>query len=120
MKTRYLFGLPFVTLVVNSREIEVVLDTGFNGSLLLPKNIVEKLNLPRMGFAEYAMADGSFSEAEMYIIEIDWFTQRKKVSVVAVETDLALLGMELLQNIKTILSPSQNVLILENAEKENG
>ena len=46
MKTRYLFGLPFASILVEDREIEFLVDTGFNGSLLMPlqkiKEITEK------------------------------------------------------------------------------
>ena len=59
MKTRYLLGLPFVTFKIKAEEIEAIIDTGFNGSLLLPIKIIERLNLEEIGTAHYAMADGA-------------------------------------------------------------
>ena len=66
MKTRYLFGIPFVTIFIKNIEVECLIDTGFNGALMLPKENVDTLHLPRAGVAEYMLADGSASSSEVY------------------------------------------------------
>lgn len=55
MKTSYLLGLPFATIKVNGRMIEAMVDTGFNGAVLLPASLVSELNLIEIGFVQYAM-----------------------------------------------------------------
>ena len=110
IRTRYFLGLPFVTLKIGNLEIEAVLDTGFNGSLLLPENIIQNLQFKAIGSAEYAMADGTLSESKVFSVEIDWLGGRKKVSVVSSESDLSLVGMELLYDIQTMLHPAKNIL----------
>ncbi len=67
MKTRYLFGLPFASVTIDSSNIEFLVDTGFNGALMLPKELVEKLNLKRIGFTKYTMADGTISKAAIFV-----------------------------------------------------
>ncbi|MEK6950732.1 MAG: hypothetical protein AABX13_03330 [Nanoarchaeota archaeon] len=56
MKTGYLFGLPYTTVLVNSQEIDVLIDTGFNGWLMLPSNLVEELDLESIGPTEYVLS----------------------------------------------------------------
>ncbi len=41
------------------REVDVVVDTGFNGYLTLPPELVADLGLPVVGDAEAVLADGS-------------------------------------------------------------
>ena len=84
---------------------------------MLPKSLIKKLKLPRMGYAEYALADGTFSKAELFIGEIIWLNSTKKISVVSSESDLSLLGMELLFDAKVTLCPAQEILIVESSSQ---
>lgn len=113
MKTRYLFGLPVVTIFVCSREIEALLDTGFDGWLMLPETIVQELKLEQIGETDYELADGEVVESILYEAEIDWLGEKKKISVVATPSDLSLLGMGLLANTKIMLRPAKNILQIE-------
>ncbi len=113
MNTRYLFGLPLITILVHSREIEALLDTGFDGWLMLPETVVEELKLEQIGETEYELADGEIVDSKLYEASMDWLGEEKKISVVATPSDLSLLGMGLLANARTILSPSKNILQIE-------
>lgn len=113
MNTRYLFGLPFASLHVQEKEIEFLIDTGFNGSLLLPLELIQKHHLLKMGKVEYVLADGTISEAEVFEAEINWLSHKRKVPVVSSDANFALLGMELLSHAKTILHPERNILTIE-------
>lgn len=110
MKTRYLFGLPLVTITLYSQEIEALLDTGFDGWLMLPEPIIQKLNLGYIGQTEYELADGEVVESVLYEAELGWLGEKKKISVVSTPSDLSLLGMGLLANAKTIIRPAKNIL----------
>ncbi len=114
MKTRYFLGLAFATIKVNGKEIEALIDTGFNGSLMLPLDEVQKSNLQRVGKAQYAMADGTISESLIFMAEIDWFTGKKKVPVVSSASEFPLIGMELLYYTKMVLQPSKNIITIED------
>ena len=117
MTGRYLFDLPFFTISINSEQIEFLVDTGFNGSLLLPLKKIHELNLKRVGFTEYAMADGSVVSAEIFSAGINWLNEKRLVSVIGSDSDFMLLGMELLKNVKTTLEPSKELLIIESSDK---
>lgn len=114
MKTRYFLGLAFATITVNGREIEALIDTGFNGSLMLPLDEVQKNNLKRVGKAQYTMADGTVSESSVFIAEIEWFKGKKKVPVVSSASEFPLIGMELLYHTKLTLHPSKNILAVDD------
>lgn len=57
------FGEAVVTVTVvgssSQREIEAVIDTGFNGSLTLPPSLVEDLELPFRRRDRAVLGDGS-------------------------------------------------------------
>lgn len=113
MKTRYLFGLPFIQINVNTLVIEALIDTGFNGALLLPEKTIKELKLKRIGQAQYTTADGLVADSEIFVAEIEWFDTHKTVSVVSSSSDISLAGMELLYDTKTTLYPAKNILIME-------
>ena len=112
MNGRYLFGLPFVTIKICDEEVEFLVDTGFNGSLLMPIEKIKNLSLQSVAVAKYALADGSVTESNIFEGEIDWFG-KKKVAVVSSPSDFYLLGMELLRNVKTTLEPEKKKLTIE-------
>ncbi|MEK6868390.1 MAG: aspartyl protease family protein [Nanoarchaeota archaeon] len=114
MKTRYFLGLAFATIKVNGKEIEALIDTGFNGSLMLPLDEVQKSNLKRVGKAQYTMADGTVSESLIFMAEIEWFNGRKKVPVISSASEFPLIGMELLFYTKLTIHPSKDVLVIED------
>ncbi len=115
MNARYLFGLPFITTAVESEEIEFLLDTGFNGAILLPLDKIKKLGLKSFAVTQYALADGSHAVSEVFEAEVEWLEHTKKVAVIGVQSAFALLGMELLKSAKTTLNPSKNIIKIESA-----
>lgn len=78
-----------------TREIEAVVDTGFNGYLTLPPSLVEELELPAMGGGTAVLADGSEAAFDVYGVTLLWDDQPMHVETGAVGVD-ALLGMALL------------------------
>ena len=72
MNGRYLFGLPFVTIKICDEEVEFLVDTGFNGSTLLPSYLIQHLKLQKVGNGSYILADGSVGKTELFDVEIKW------------------------------------------------
>ena len=54
--------LPLLGPAGQAREIDAVVDTGFNGYLILPPMLVAELGLPVVGDGEAVLADGSEAE----------------------------------------------------------
>ena len=79
------------------REIETVVDTGFNGFLTLPSALVMELALPFVTRGRATLADGSEVSFATYEVTVLWGGQPREV--MADEADTApLLGMQLLDD----------------------
>ena len=82
--------------VASAREIQVWIDTGFNGDLVLPQQTIDELALPRSGTVKAILADGSEVALERYMCLIDWFGEERDLEVVANDGEYPLLGVGLL------------------------
>ena len=109
----YKFNLPFVSLSIESRKVDFVIDTGFNGQLMLPESIVKELSLNEVGEAEYFTADGDVSITQTYLANIDWIGSKKPVFLISTPLNFALIGMGLLRECRIVLQPQKNILELE-------
>ena len=111
-----------VTLAVarendDAELIEFVVDTGFDGQVTLPLNIISRLNLPGItGAVEVTVADGSIDYFDRYIAHIRWHGQLRPVRALNMEC-VPLIGMELLRdsNISIDAVPGGAVTIAELA-----
>src|SRR3989338_10227595 len=107
MITRYIFGLPMIDLVVGEIPIEAIIDTGFNGALCLPIKIIQQLNLRRIGTFHYILANGELAKTDTYYLDFEWLGKKKGIDVISSHDEIALLGMELLENTRTLLEPQK-------------
>lgn len=77
-------------------RIEAVVDTGFDGWLTLPPNVVTRLRLPWRSFERATLADGSESLFNVYEATVDW--DGRPIPLVVDEADTTpLIGMALLE-----------------------
>lgn len=81
------------------REVEAVIDTGFNGFLTLPPEQVAALALPRLGSGRAILANGSEAVFDIHEVTVRWDGQ-----LITVEADACgacpLVGMALLEGYK--------------------
>ena len=83
----------------DSRTVEAVLDTGFNGYLTLNRDLIESLGLDYDGRIRMVLADGGEITAHTYEAFVNWFGQTRSVVILAFE-GVPLLGMSLLAGCK--------------------
>ena len=76
--------------------IEVWVDTGFTGDLVLPETTIDALALPQSGSVDAILADGSQIEAKTYTCLVNWFGEERRLEVIANDGDYPLLGVGLL------------------------
>jgi clan AA aspartic protease len=81
---------------LQSHEVEVVIDTGFNGFLTLPPALIAALGLPWLCRQQGELADGSILVFDVYVAAVDWDGQPRSVEVEAADSQ-PLLGMALMQ-----------------------
>lgn len=80
----------------NGKNVEFLIDTGFNGALCVPFSLVEELGLKTVSEVEI-FGIGSHKESiEMAITNIIWFDRITAIEVLINNGDDRLLGSELL------------------------
>ena len=78
-----------------TREIEAVIDTGYNGFLTLPQNLVTELDLAYRDRGRAILADGSETFLEIYDVVVLWDGNRRNTRAAAADA-MPLVGMRLL------------------------
>nr|WP_318657966.1 clan AA aspartic protease [Pseudanabaena sp. ABRG5-3] len=93
--------LPLVVDNANGQQqiIEAVIDTGFNGFLTLPLDIITQLDLSWNGSDTVTLGDGSETLFDIYSARIIWDGQFREIDVAESETE-PLIGMGLLYGYK--------------------
>jgi len=94
-------------------EVEVWVDTGFNGDLVLPHCNIEQLALPASGAVKAVLADGSEVTLKTYSCIIDWFDQQRDLEVVSNNGEYPLLGVGLLLGHDLSVSYRTGKLVVE-------
>lgn len=82
--------------LTDGASINCVLDTGFNGNLILPRSFVEKYSPDIPISVEVELAEGKTAEVGMTTVEIKWLGNEFPVNILVSETDDALIGTEML------------------------
>ncbi|MBM3333829.1 clan AA aspartic protease [Candidatus Sumerlaeota bacterium] len=78
-----------------THQFEAVLDTGFNGTLTLPSEIITTLQLPWRTRGNVLLADGREDTFDIYVATIVWDGKPRHILVEAVDM-MPLVGMRLL------------------------
>jgi clan AA aspartic protease len=107
---------PAVRLDVGSLSVEVLIDTGFNGSLIIPGYIADNLDLVFEAHQDFFSVTGTVFFASACSTEIDWLGKKLKVAVASCgEVNEALLGNHLLRGCRlTIDYGFRTVTIVES------
>lgn len=78
-----------------TREIDAVVDTGFNRFLTLPSTLVAELALPFIGVSRVLLANGSEETLDTHDVTVLWDGQPREVDAFVADA-LPLVGMSLL------------------------
>ena len=90
---------PILRLELGFLAIEVMVDTGFGGSLIIPGNIANQLDLKFEGPEEFQTLTGEMFLADAYSMRMDWLGKSIRVSIAtSKEVNLSLLGNHLLKD----------------------
>ena len=86
---------------------EVVIDTGFTGSMALPSDIISDLQLQRTRHRRVSLADGNPVTVPTYAAMIIWHGTIRRVRVLEL-ADKPLIGMSLLWNSDIAIAARDN------------
>jgi len=89
--------VPLLLRAANGREhtLSAVVDTGFNGWLTLPREIIAALGISYEEQTRAILADGSFAVFDSYYVTVLWDGKSETVLVDELESE-PLVGMRLL------------------------
>lgn len=80
----------------NGKNVEFLIDTGFNGALCLPRSLMQELGLEKIS-EEEIFGIGSHREVvDVAITKIIWFGRQTEIEVLVNDGNDRLLGSELL------------------------
>jgi clan AA aspartic protease len=91
---------------------ECVVDTGFDGALLLPRTVVERLGLPVVGRLVFQVVGGTRTSAEVALAEVDWLGATRVFEVIVGEGEDALLGTEMLEGTRLTIDYAEQTLTI--------
>ena len=97
--------------------IECVVDTEFDGALMLPRAFVSQARIAIIGELTFEMVGGTRMSAAVGLAEIRWLDSLRQVEVIVSEGDDALIGTELL--IATTLTIDYQLRSLAISTSEN-
>lgn len=92
--------------------IEVWIDTGFTGDLVLPQATIDWLALRQSGSVDGVFADGSRIELKTYTCFVNWFGEERRLEVIANDGDYPLLGVGLLLGLELLANDHSMELVL--------
>ncbi len=110
MKGFFEFGSPTIELAVEGRKIETLLDTGFNGHIMLPCAIIKELGLDQIGISDYLTASGDTKPTKVYVGKIMFFDEEAEVPVLSTDADFSLAGMELFSDCRIVIERSKDIV----------
>ncbi len=103
MRGYFKFGCPVIELIFEGTKIETLLDIGFNGHLMLPKNLIDKIDLEQIGLSDYSTASGEKNVTKVFKGKLEFLGEEIEVPILATEADFSLAGMDLFQKCKIII-----------------
>ena len=98
---------PVVPIRVRDRngrnhDFAAIVDTGFNGSLTLPLNVITALGLPWKELSEATLADGSCVLYDVYDGTILWDGQAVAITIDESDSE-PLIGMEVMDGCRILI-----------------
>ncbi len=88
-------------------KVEAVIDTGFNGYLTLPSDLINRLKLQLAGNRRATLGDGNVVVLDVYLAKVLWHGQEWEV--LALQADGGpLVGMSLLYGSRVMLEVVDN------------
>jgi clan AA aspartic protease len=82
--------------VPTGASVDVWIDTGFTGELVVPTSIIRQLGLTKSGSVDAVLADGSQIELDTYSCIIRWFGGERNLELIANDGEMPLLGVGLM------------------------
>jgi len=107
---------PRIEIPIAGKKVDLVVDTGFNGELMLPGSVLRPLGFSFSMKSEAELADGSVVETTIYRGKIGWFGKERTVQAVATESEDGLIGTEMLFGVTLFMDLDGGQVVVESKE----
>jgi clan AA aspartic protease len=92
---------------------ECVVDTGFDGALMLPRPLVESLHLDIVGRLVFRSAGGTLTEADVALAEVEWLGEGRLYEVIVGAGEDSLLGTEMLEGARLTIDYAARSAVID-------
>tara|TARA_Y100000310_G_C20672569_1_gene811126 strand:- start:1218 stop:1565 length:348 start_codon:yes stop_codon:yes gene_type:complete len=110
MKGHFSGNSPMIEVKIAEKTVTLLLDTGFNGQIMLPEGLIEQLQLDKVGVSEFITADGVAKETSVYRAKILFLGDIIEVIVISTASHFSLLGMQLLGDCRIVIDRSNDIV----------
>jgi clan AA aspartic protease len=97
---------------VGGDAFECVIDTGFDGALILPAPVAARLALPVVARLVFELVGGARMTADVALGEIEWLGEQRRIEVIISESNDALIGTEMFVGAKLLLDYANRLVTI--------
>lgn len=97
---------------VGGDALECVVDTGFDGALIVSASFAKRLGLSVVARLVFELVGGARMSADVALGEIEWFGQHRTVEVILSEGEDALIGTEMFEGAKLIVDYANRLVTI--------
>lgn len=106
---------PIITIqFANGAEIDCVVDTGFNGTLFLPRDFIRRNDFTVIGEESFhSVGQDEAQVAEVFSATVKWLGDELEVGIIVSEFGSALIGAEMMIHAKLEIDYAQSTVSIE-------
>jgi predicted aspartyl protease len=106
---------PIITVeFVNGARIDCVVDTGFSGTLFLPRVFIEENGFAFIGQEEFkSVGEDKAHAAKLFSGAVRWLADKFDVRILMSEQNFALIGAEMLIDAKLEIDYAESTVVIE-------
>lgn len=90
--------------------LKMLVDTGFDGSLMIPRSFADEFDLPIKGQEFYYAANDEEMQLARTTLQIEWLGERFDVPALIAPNDYALIGTEMLIDAHLLIDYADRLL----------
>jgi clan AA aspartic protease len=100
----------------SSEMIDCLIDTGFDGSLVLPRSEANRLNLTVLGRVPIIGVSRLRSIADIAELEVEWLGEIRAVEVIISDGDDSLIGTQMLDGSRLVVDYMNYIVTVSNED----
>lgn len=101
---------------VKAEVLECIVDTGFDGALILPGDVAERLRLPVVARLAFELVGGARMTADVALGDIEWLGQRRTVEIILSEGNDSLIGTEMFEGCRLLIDYTSRSLSISQKD----